>query len=533
MTLSPRLSLLFLLLLTSVTIAQSTKPFTIEVVDEQTGRGVPLVELKTTGYVCYYTDSNGIVVYNEPGLMDKPIWFSISSHGYEYAADGFGFRGAKIDIKPGGSIKLKIKRLNIAERLYRVTGEGIYRDSVLVGRKAPIAQPLLNGGVFGQDSVLATVYRGKIYWFWGDTNRGWYPLGNFHTASATSELPGKGGLDPSVGVNLKYFVDDEGFTKKTIPMKENEPGPVWIGGVLVVKDNTGRERLLAHFSRMKSLAERLERGLILYNDDTATFERFKPVDLDAPLAPDGHPFKVIVEGIEYFYFPTPYPNIRVRADWDHVTDLTNYEGFTCLPERARYESPSPKLDRDSNGRVVFSWKRNTPPLTPTQIKELIDSGAIKREDSPLRLQDVETGTPVFLHGGSVYWNDFRKAWIMIGLEGKGTSNLGEIWYAEADKPEGPWANARKIVTHNKMDFYNPTQHPFFDQEGGRIIYFEGTYTNSFSGNPMQTPRYEYNQIMYKLDLSDPRLALPPRGSSPLPRTRGRGRVRGNRRTDEG
>ena len=43
--------------------------------------------------------------------------------------------------------------------------------------------------------------------------------------------------------------------------------------------------------------------------------------------------------------------------------------------------------------------------------------------------------------------------------------------------------------------------------GGRIIYFEGTYTNTFSGNPQPTPRYEYNQMMYRLDLADERLAV--------------------------
>ncbi|MBP86631.1 MAG: hypothetical protein CMJ64_07945 [Planctomycetaceae bacterium] len=46
-----------------------------------------------------------------------------------------------------------------------------------------------------------------------------------------------------------------------------------------------------------------------------------------------------------------------------------------------------------------------------------------------------------------------------------------------------------------------------DKDGGRVIFFEGTYTNMFSGNNDQTPRYNYNQIMYKLDLSDPRLRL--------------------------
>ena len=45
-----------------------------------------------------------------------------------------------------------------------------------------------------------------------------------------------------------------------------------------------------------------------------------------------------------------------------------------------------------------------------------------------------------------------------------------------------------------------------DQEGGRVIYFEGTYANTFSGNPEATPRYDYNQVMYRLDLDDPRLS---------------------------
>ena len=37
--------------------------------------------------------------------------------------------------------------------------------------------------------------------------------------------------------------------------------------------------------------------------------------------------------------------------------------------------------------------------------------------------------------------------------------------------------------------------------------FEGTYTTGFTDNKCPTPRYEYNQVMYRLDLSDPRLKL--------------------------
>ena len=51
----------------------------------------------------------------------------------------------------------------------------------------------------------------------------------------------------------------------------------------------------------------------------------------------------------------------------------------------------------------------------------------------------------------------------------------------------------------------------FDKDGGRVIFFEGTYTNMFSGNNDQTPRYNYNQVMYKLDLASPALHLPERG----------------------
>jgi hypothetical protein len=130
---------------------------------------------------------------------------------------------------------------------------------------------------------------------------------------------------------------------------------------------------------------------------------------------------------------------------------------------------------------------------------------MKREEARFQPRDVESGKIVQMHAGSVCWNEFRKRWVLICSEIFGTSMLGEIWYSEADDPTGPWLKARKIVTHEKYSFYNPAQHPFFAQDGGRVIYFEGTYTAEFSGNTSQTPRYDYNQIMYRLDLADERL----------------------------
>src|SRR6185436_16553625 len=154
----------------------------------------PLVELKTTNETRYYTDSAGVLAFREPGLLGQRVFFNVASHGYEFAKDGFGIRGVALETKPGGSATIKIKRLNIAERLYRITGQGIYAESAIAGKTPPIEQPLLNGKVMGQDSVQRVVYKGKIHWFWGDTGRPSYPLGNFGMSGAVSELPQNGGL---------------------------------------------------------------------------------------------------------------------------------------------------------------------------------------------------------------------------------------------------------------------------------------------------------------------------------------------------
>ncbi len=104
------------------------------------------------------------------------------------------------------------------------------------------------------------------------------------------------------------------------------------------------------------------------------------------------------------------------------------------------------------------------------------------------------------------WNAFRQRWVLIAVQQFGKSSfLGEVWFAEAAAPTGPWRRAVKIVTHDHYSFYNPAQHAFFDEDGGRLIYFEGTYSHTFSNNDKRTPHYDYNQILYRLDLADPRL----------------------------
>lgn len=447
--------------------------FTIEIVDKDNGRGIPLVELRTVNDIVYHSDSNGLVAFYEPGLMNHKVFFHIKSHGYEYPKDGFNYRGITLQTTPGGKARLVMKRINIAQRLYRVTGQGIYRDSVLVGKHLPPTS-VLNSNVMGQDTVMMAKYRDQLYWFWGDTNRVSYPLGNFKVSGATSSML----EDPDKGIDLHYFAQ-KNFCKSLCPFAKR--GVVWIESVVVLKDNTNRERLIAQFEELKDLATVLQRGLVIFDDENNVFKPLTVFHLQ-DLYPRGHPFRATVNGEEYLFFahphPQPFPNVRVKATLQDIQKPERYEVLVQKQQRLLWEKGKEYLKPKSHDWVF--------------------------------LRDIDSEQHLHMHAGSVFWNPYRQRWVLIGQQAAGTSSfLGEIWYAEADTPVGPWVYARKIVTHDEYTFYNPTQHPIFDKENGRIIYFEGTYTNTFTRIPVNaTPRYNYNQIMYRLDLDDERLYLP-------------------------
>ncbi|MAG56533.1 MAG: hypothetical protein CMJ83_09605 [Planctomycetes bacterium] len=446
------------------------KPFRIEVVDRATGRGVPLVELETTGGLRYVTDSAGVVAFDEAGLLGRKVWFTVRGHGYEHRKDGFGFRGVSLETRPSGTAKIIVDRLNVAERLYRVTGQGIYRDTVLTGGKPPLRKPLLNGGVVGQDTVLAVPFGGRVLWFWGDTHRVRYPLGLFETSGAWSKLPGQGGPDPAVGVDLHYFTGRDGFSRAMCPIEG--PGVVWIGGVCVATEKDGSPALVCHYSRRKGLTEPLENGLARWNAKRDVFKKWRELPLNETRHVTHHPTSVRIDGVRWLVAGDPFPRLRVRATLADVGSPDRYEAWT--PDRG--------------------WHPTSSPLPRQREYEL---------------RDVDTGRKVRARPGSVRWNPHRRRWIAIFGEVFGkTSMLGETWYAEADTITGPWVWAKKIVTHDGYSFYNVTHHAFMDAEGGRRIFFEGTYTTLFAKTKVRTPRYDYNQIMYALDLDDPRLHLP-------------------------
>ncbi len=478
----------------------------LRVIDEATGRGVPLVELETVNHLRFVTDNAGRVAFHEPGLMDRELFFTVRSHGYERAADGFGYRGVKVTPRLGRPSEIRIRRTQPAERLCRLTGEGLYRDSVLLGHPVPLERPLGAGMVAGQDSVQAAIYRNRVYWFWGDTLRMAYPLGLFRMAGATTPVPGPAD-DPSGGLDYDYFVDPEsGFARAMMPLPERPAGVIWIFSLMVMPDETGRERLWGHYSRRKGLVDELEHGICVYDDAREVFEVAQEFPLEEHWRrPSGVPLRVTMEGREWWLFRSPNPNVRVPATMAAVLDPARYEAFTCA-EAATQDQPL-RPQRSSTGEPVWRWQTTFPPTDSAAEVRWIREGLLDPSQARYAPRDIANADEVVtLHRGTVQWNAYRQRWILIVCQQGGTNSfLGEIWYAEAREPTGPFRHATKIATHDRQTFYNVVHHPFLDRDGGRMIHFEGTYTSDFSGNPDRTPRYNYNQVLYRLDLDDPAL----------------------------
>jgi hypothetical protein len=479
--------------------AHAGRYFAIRVVDQQTGRGVPLVELRTVNDLRFFTDSAGYVAFLEPDLMERKVFFHVSSPGYEFPADGFGFHGKALDVTAGGRAELRLKRLNKAERLYRITGGGIYADSELLGLRRP-ATPRLPGLVMGSDSVVAAVHLGRVYWFWGDTNRPEYPLGNFHVPGARSPPLSSGQATPDSRIDFEYFVDQQGRAKETARMPGD--GPTWIGGLISVPAVDSQPKLLAAYEKIRPPLTVASRGIAEFDESASEFRRVVEFPVAAALRPHGHVFRHREEGIERCYFGDPFPWTRTLATREAYVHLDHYEGYTAfVSERVDVQEVGERLDRDAEGRLVFAWRKGARPWSYEVERRLIAAGKMGEHETLIKLVDAASGKRITPHRGSVNWNPYRQRWIAIFVElGGSTSNLGEVWYAESERPEGPWGDAVKVATHEQYSFYNPRHHAFLDEENGRVLYFEGTYTRTFSGDTPATPRYEYNQILYRLKL---------------------------------
>ena len=440
---------------TFVNAACATEPCEITVVDAENNWPVPLVELRTTHGVRFVSDNAGRIAFDLPELMGVPTWFTVEGHGYGVPRDGFGFQGVRLVPKPGGTLTVKVQRELPAKRLGRITGGGLFAESQKLGLESEWTEQ----GILGCDSVQNVVHNGNLFWAWGDTILPGYPLGRFHMIAATTPRKPLSSFQPPIRLRYNYVTDDTATPRNVAEMPGS--GPTWLWGFASLPDENGRQQLVAAYEKIKPPLTSYERGLCVWNDKDARFEKLKTVwqkteqTPESPPMPTGH---LVVwtdeDGQRWVLFGDPFPFLRCPATFEAWSDPA-------------------------------TWQKLTP-----------------QSEVPSR----EGNRSVKPHRGAIAWNGYRKKWITIFTQfGGEKSFLGELWYAEADSPTGPWGDAIHVVTHNHYTFYNPQLHPGMTDDNSPILLFEATYTKEFSKTTEPTPRHNYNQILYRLDLDELRL----------------------------
>jgi len=167
---------------------------------------------------------------------------------------------------------------------------------------------------------------------------------------------------PDVGVDLNYFVDPSGFVRSMAQLES--PGPVWIGGIVVLRDASNRERMFAYYDKIRGTADSFssaERGLVEYDDKTETFRHAVTFPKQGPFPTGGHPLLHKDGGTEYFYFCDPFPRLRVRADVETLKKPAAYEAYTCLTAGGRLADVKAATDLDvsGDGKLHWTWKADT------------------------------------------------------------------------------------------------------------------------------------------------------------------------------
>lgn len=445
--------------------AQAVEPCRIEVVEKGSGWPVPLVELRTPHQIRFVTDNAGRIAFDVPELMDREVWFDVSGHGYEVPRDGLGQRGVRLTPKPGETLRVEVNRTSVARRLGRITGSGLYAESRKLGLEPDAAE----SGVLGCDSVQNAVHRGRLFWVWGDTTLAGYPLGIFDATGATTPVQPLSRFEPPLRLPLELFTDPHRRPRAIARMPGS--GPTWVTGLVSVPDRSGTPHLVGAYMKIRPPLDAYEWSLCAWNETTSNFEKLRTVWSRSesapkpPPVPEGHGVAWRdPAGRDWLVFGNPLPTLRCPATYE------------------AWQDPG-------------TWEVLKPQETLTSVD----------------------GNPVKPHSGSIAWNAYRKRWVTVFMEAFGKpSAFGELWYAEADAPTGPWETAVKVLSHENYTFYNPRLHPEWTSSDSPVLLFEGTYTMQFADHPVPTARHDYNQILYRLDLDAPALAPARNPTQPHP-----------------
>jgi hypothetical protein len=430
-------------------VSRAGNPFQIKIIDQASGWPVPLVQLTTTHQVTFVSDNAGIIAIDLPEVMGKETWFQVEGHGYEVPKDGFGARGVRLVPTPGETAFIRVNRTILAERLGRITGGGIFAESQKVGAERNWKET----GVFGCDSVQTVMHRGSLFWFWGDTTILRYPLGIFDGSGATTDQFPLEKYQPPI--HLRYKIISDPKERPTGVAAMPGPGPTWLTACVDLPDKTGAPHLVASYLKIRGHLDAYEKGLCEWDEKAHCFQHLQTVwrkdeAQKAVAVPEGHAVMwKDSEGRNWAFFGNPFPALRCPATFESWQDQGTWE----------------KL----------------------HVPELLHSR-----------NEQEAVTP---HSGSIAWHPWNKRWVCVFTQKFGKpSSLGEVWYAEGATPTGPWGEAIKILSHNNYTFYNPVIHGEWFSEKSPELLFEGTYSAEFADHAHPTPRYDYNQILYRLDV---------------------------------
>lgn len=250
-------------------------------------------------------------------------------------------------------------------------------------------------------------------------------------------------------------------------------GPVWLGGLVVLPDSQGAEHLVATYVKIKNRLEPVEYGLCEWDEK---IESFVPQRVlwtqkdgnarrpDSLLVPDGQPVRFRPQvGQEKLLFVNPFAEVQMLYSYEAWLDPSSW----TLP-----------TTQEANGWRDGIW-------TDSEVSE----------------SSIAESTPVKAHRGDMAWSSRLGKWVMIFTQIGGESSfLGEVWYTSSESPLGPWDAPTPVVTHKNYSFYNPIIYEHALNQESPYLYFEGTYTAEFADHAEKTPRFDYNQVLYRLDL---------------------------------
>ncbi len=211
--------------------------------------------------------------------------------------------------------------------------------------------------------------------------------------------------------------------------------------------------------------------------------------------------------------PEPYPLVRVKADPESLARVrTGTEAYTCLVKGSRLDSSDLKIDRAEDGTARYTWKTDTPALYAGDQAKLVQKKILKPEEVLFALQDADTGKGGGGRSppteGRFTGTNTSSRWVMIVSEIGGTSFLGEVWLGHGRLTTAALGLRPQGRHPRQLHVLQPQATSRCWTRRGKRIFFEAAYTHTFSDNKDATPRYDYNQVMYQLDLSIPELNLP-------------------------